>query len=172
MTKKELLKKIVKITSYTVLTLLAIPLVLFLALKSPKVQTFVVHQITNILSEKFKTEISIESVDYAFFNKLRMNKVFVRDQKGDTLLYASKIYTSVRWVNLQNRTISIGTAELDNGKFFLKQDSTHTLNLKFILDAFASKDTTKAKPFTFRVRNLELNDFAFKYHKWGAPKIP
>ena len=67
MTKKALLKKVFKIFSITVLILISIPLFLFLALKSPKVQTFVVHEITNILSEKFNAKISIESVDYAFF---------------------------------------------------------------------------------------------------------
>ncbi|WP_320053690.1 translocation/assembly module TamB domain-containing protein [uncultured Acetobacteroides sp.] len=141
-------------------------------MKSPKVQTFVVHEITNILSEKFNAKISIESVDYAFFNKLRLNKVYVEDQHGDTLLYSGRIYASLRGYNLGKRFISIGTTELDNGKFYLKQDSTGVLNLKFILDALASKDTTKKKAYSFKVRNFKLVDFAFKYHKWKPQVKP
>lgn len=172
MTKKALLKKVFKIFFLTVLILISIPLFLFLALKSPKVQTFVVHEITNILSEKFNAKISIESVDYAFFNKLRLNKVYVEDQHGDTLLYSGKIYASLRGYNLSKRFISIGTAELDNGKFYLRQDSTGVLNLKFILDALASKDTTKKKAYSFKVRNFKMVDFAFKLHKWKPEVKP
>jgi hypothetical protein len=173
MTKKALLKKVFKIFSITVLILISIPLFLFLALKSPKVQTFVVHEITNILSEKFNAKISIESVDYAFFNKLRLNKVYVEDQHGDTLLYSGKIYASLRGYNLGKKFISIGTAELDNGKFYLRQDSTGVLNLKFIIDALASKDTTKKKTtYNFKVRNFKLVNFAFKYHKWKPVAKP
>lgn len=170
MAKKNLIKKIGKICLYTVLIILSLPLILFLALKSPKVQTFVVHEVTSILSNKLNAEISIESVDYAFFNKLKINKVFVRDQHGDTLLYTKRIYASMRGFSFKNRAISIGTAELDNGKFYLKQDSTGVLNLKFIIDAFASKDTTKKKKqeYRFKVRNFKLTDFAFIYKKWGA----
>ena len=171
MTKKALLKKVFKILSITVLILISIPLFLFLALKSPKVQTFVVHEITNILSEKFNAKISIESVDYAFFNKLKLNKVYVEDQHGDTLLYSGKIYTSLRGYNLKKRFISIGTAELNTGKFYLRQDSTGVLNLKFIIDALSSKDTTKKKKeYSFKVRNFKLVDFAFKYRKW-KPRV-
>lgn len=167
MTKKALLKKVFKIFSITVLILISIPLFLFLALKSPKVQTFVVHEITSILSNKFNAKISIESVDYAFFNKLRLNKVYVEDQHGDTLLYSGKIYASLRGYNIKKRFISLGIAELNTGKFYLKQDSNGVLNLKFIIDALASKDTTKKKEaYSFKIRNLKLVNFAFKYQKW------
>lgn len=171
MTKKALLKKVFKISSYTVLILISIPLILFLVLKSPKVQTFVVHKITNILSEKFNAKISIESVDYAFFNKLRLNKVYVQDQHGDTLMYTNRIYASLRGYNLSKNYISIGTTELDNGKFYLKQDSLGVLNLKFILDALASKDTTKkSSEISLRVNNLKLVNYAFKYRQWKYDK--
>lgn len=167
MTKKAILKKVLKISSYILVVLVSIPLLLFLALKSPKVQTFVVHEVTNILSEKFKAKISIESVDYAFFNKLRLNKVFVQDQQGDTLLYANRIYASLRGYNLSKRFISLGTAELNSGKLYLMQNSKGVLNLQFIIDALKSKDTTKTKgEYSFKVRNFKLVNFAFKYHKW------
>jgi hypothetical protein len=173
MTKKARLKKILKIFSVTVLILISIPLFLFLALKSPKVQTFVVHEITSILSEKFNAKISIESVDYAFFNRLRLNKVYVEDQHGDTLLYSGRIYASLRGYNISRRFISIGTTEIDNGKFYLRQDSAGVFNLKFILDALASKDTTKKKKaYSFKVRNFKMVDFAFKYHKWKFEARP
>ena len=120
---------------------------------------------------KFNAKISIESVDYAFFNKLKLNKVYVEDQYGDTLLYSGKIYTSLRGYNLKKRFISIGTAELNTGKFYLRQDSTGVLNLKFIIDALSSKDTTKKKKeYSFKVRNFKLVDFAFKYRKW-KPRV-
>lgn len=173
MTKKALVKKVFRIFFTTVLIFISIPLFLFLALKSPKVQTFVVHEITQILSEKFNAKISIESVDYAFFNKLKMNKVYVEDQQGDTLLYAGRIYTSLRGFNPQKRLVTIGTFEIDKGKFNLLQNSKGVLNLKFILDALASKDTTKKKEeYRFRIRNLKIDEFAFKYRKWKPDQRP
>lgn len=174
MTKNQLLKKIARISLYAVLIILSIPLVLFLVLKSPKVQTFVVQEITYVLSQKLNAEISIGSVDYAFFNKLKLTNVFVRDQKKDTLIYSDRIYASLRGFSLKSKAISLGTVELNNGKLFLKQDSTRRLNLQFIIDAFSSKDTTKKKKgdYRFRVKNFKLEDFHFRYKKWDPSPRP
>lgn len=117
------------------------------------VQNFVVRRITNTLSERLHTEVSIKHVDFTLFNKFTLDGTYIADQHKDTLLYADKLTLNVTnffflkkkaWYHyvLQTRTwlhyIGLQNATLNLRR--LPGDSVW--NYQFILDALSSPSSS------------------------------
>lgn len=117
------------------------------------VQNFVVRKITNTLSERLHTEVSIRHVDFTLFNKFTLDGAYIADQHKDTLLYAGKLTLNVTnffflkkkaWYHyvLQTKTwlhyIGLQDATLNLRR--LPGDSVW--NYQFILDALSSPSSS------------------------------
>lgn len=117
------------------------------------VQNFVVRRITNTLSERLHTEVSIQHVDFTLFNKFTLDGTYIADQHKDTLLYAGKLTLNVTnffflkkktWYHyvLQTKTwlhyIGLQNATLNLRR--LPGDSVW--NYQFILDALSSPSSS------------------------------
>ncbi|MCC7331830.1 MAG: translocation/assembly module TamB domain-containing protein [Flavobacteriales bacterium] len=128
--------------------------------KSSRFQTALVQAYLKNLSKQLQTEISVQSVDISFFTGLTINKLFVRDLHNDTLVYIEKLNADIKEFSLQEKNIVIDDVRFENSYFNIrkhKQDSV--LNLNFIVNHFASNDTTSSE------WNFSLNSVSFKNSK-------
>ena len=66
-----------------------------LSLNIPAVQNFVKDKAINYLKDKTKTEVSLESIKIALPKDVVLNKFYIEDRKGDTLLYAQKLSVDI-----------------------------------------------------------------------------
>ncbi len=143
------------------LILLLVLLLLYGLLHLPSVQTYLVKKVSENLSSKLKTEVSVKSVDVHFFNKLLIGGVMVRDLKKDTLLYAGTIKGTVAdWFFLKDK-ISIENVALDNVVVKINRKDS-VWNFQFLIDYFSTskkKDTTK--PIQLDLQQLHFSNIRF-----------
>jgi len=143
------------------------------------VQTFIVHQVTDILSEKLHpAEVSVGSVHYKLFRRLAVDNVLVRDLKGDTLLYVKELSVAISSFNLSQKRLSAKTVYLDSGEFHLYNyrvsDDEKSTNIKDALAGLrsgAQPDTTgKAAAWQVALRNFKVSDFHFTFRNLANPQ--
>lgn len=132
----------------TLLTLLwifyAIPFVL---LQIPYIQQKVADVATKELTDYLGVPVKVGNVDIEWFNHLVLENLYLEDQEGKTLFEANRIAAGFELLPLIDGKIVFSTVRLFGFSVNLnKKTPDSKLNLQFVLDAFASKDTTKQKP--------------------------
>ncbi len=91
-TRSNTIKKIV------LRSIIALLLLLFsigIALSLPVVQTKIAHYFTEKINKKYGTNIYVDKVEVTVFGGVQLKKVFIKDEKKDTLIYAKRILTSI-----------------------------------------------------------------------------
>jgi len=138
----------------------------WLAFQTSVVQTYIVHRITEELSERLNTTIRIESVDIKFFNQVNLNKVLIEDQKADTLLYVGRLVASIDNFSIKKKNINLSSVALLDTKSYLSLDENHLPNYKFLLDALRKspgKPQLTQKSWAVSCRNFIFNDTQLGY---------
>ncbi len=160
-----MLKSIKKSFKYlAILTgiIMLVPTSFYLLLQVPEVQTFIVKRITAHFSDQIKSTISVGRFEYAFFNKLILENVLIKDRNNDTLLYSGKVSAGIRKLDLRNNNIRFGKVRFDRPMVALITDTTGLMNLNWYLDMLASSDTSSAgKHSIVHIDQAELNDACF-----------
>ena len=145
---------------------------LALSLNIPAVQNFVKDKAINYLKDKTKTEVRLESIKIALPKDVVLNKFYIEDRKGDTLLYAEKLAVDISLFKLLKNTVEVNNIELKNIRANLKRISPDTtFNFSFLVDAFMSdqkkpeekvkKDTTSTLKFS--VDKVSFEDIGITY---------
>ncbi|MEA3445053.1 MAG: hypothetical protein U9R19_10055, partial [Bacteroidota bacterium] len=113
--------------------------------------------------------MEIGKVDIAFFNKLVVEKLYIEDYHGDTLIYIDKINIAINNFNRKERKIDFGLISIDKLKLSLYKD-TANLNLNVLIDSLINKDSKTEKWKTI-FSKLEINNSILRYktHKY-SPK--
>ena len=108
--------------------------------------------------------MSVGSVNLGFFNRIIVDDVMMYDQKGDSMIYASRVSAKVDYLPLMNGRISIASAQLFGLKANLyKQTAQSQPNFQFVLDSLASKDTTKHTPLDLHIGSLIIRHGNVRY---------
>lgn len=124
------------------------------------VQNFLVSKITNSLSEKLHTEVTIRHVDFKLFDKFTLKGTYIGDQQHDTLLYAGKLTVNVtNFFFFKNKTY-LRYVGLDNATVNLRRlPGDSVWNYQFILDALSpsSPPTPGSPPPNLDIKKVVLN---------------
>jgi hypothetical protein len=145
----------------------------------PFVQTSIVEQISGKLSEQLQTAIKIKSVNISFFNRVRLNGIYLEDNNKDTLIYVSHLDAVIGNLPLNRRPLTLNKLRLIDGIFCLRNDSTGT-NITKIIRKLKNQDENEQKEkvdkkneniFRFRTKSLELKNFRYVMHLNNAPSI-
>ncbi|MDR1169258.1 MAG: hypothetical protein LBK97_00295, partial [Prevotellaceae bacterium] len=178
--KKRKWKRIISRTLVILLIILLLPPII---LSIPVVQTAIVGHVSVKLSEKLQTVISVKSVNISFFNRIRLNGVYVEDADRDTLMYVSRLDATIGNLPLSGRALTLNRLRLTDGIFCLKSDSAGT-NITDVIrklknqDADAEQDAEEEYESvediiknTFRVntKSLELRNFRYVMQLNDAP---
>jgi hypothetical protein len=144
--------------------LIILILLLFLIyglLHLPRVQTYLVKQATQALEKKLGTPVRIESVDLRFFYFLELNKLYVEDKKGDTLIYAGTAMVKVNdWFFFKDH-VELKYLGLEDGLVRMTR-KTKAWNYEYILDALSDPDTTQKKSnLQLDIHRLTLKNIRF-----------
>ena len=110
----------------------------------PPVQDFLRGKVVNFLKEKTGTEVQLSHLALRFPIGLSLEGLYVEDQQGDTLLYAGTVKSRAGLAALFDQRIVLGGVELTDVRATIHQTADSTFNFNFILDGFASNDTTNA----------------------------
>jgi hypothetical protein len=120
--------------------LLLLPFVLvtiaIVLLYLPPIQNVVRGKAVEFLTEKTGTVVTLESLHLRFPLGVKLEGLYVEDQRGDTLLYAGDVRTRLGLRALMAKRIYLDPVELSDVRATLHQDSDSVFNFDFIIDAF------------------------------------
>ena len=136
----------------------------------PAVQSGVSSIVANALSKKLNTTVSIGRIDVGLLNRLILKDVLIKDQAGRPMLRVGLISAKFEVSPLAQGKIIISTAQLFDFQALLYQESKNKKpNYQFVIDAFASKDTTKHSNPDLRINTLLIRRGTVRYDKWFVP---
>lgn len=160
------LRKGLKILLWIIGSIIFLVVAIAVSLNIPAVQNFVKDKAITYLKNKTHTQVSLESIKIALPKDVVLNKFFIADLKGDTLLYAGKLSVDISLFKLLSNTVEINNIDLEHVRANVtrvKPDTT--FNFSFIVDAFASqqkkpqaqvkKDSTSTMKFSVNKVNFE-----------------
>ena len=130
-------------------------------------------EVAGALANKFGTKVQVGRIDLGFFNRIIVDDVMMYDQKGDSMIYASRVSAKIDFVPLANGKISVTSAQLFglNANLY-KQTAQSKPNFQFMLDSLASKDTTKHTPLNLHIGSLIIRHGAISYQQRDDAAVP
>ncbi|MCB9183902.1 MAG: translocation/assembly module TamB domain-containing protein [Flavobacteriales bacterium] len=142
-------------------------LILLLAalLLIPAVQTRVAGWLAEQASESLGTEVRIGRVALALDGSVRVQEVFVRDLRGDTLFHVPELRVLGLRVHPRAHVVKLASLRLDDARFRLSTaHGDERSNLTALLDQLAASDTTAGADWTIRCANFDINALHFSFH--------
>lgn len=138
----------------------------------PLVQSEISRVASNKLEEKIGTKVKIGSVEFELFNKVVLKDLLLEDEAGDTLFSAQRFSAGFEFFPLFRKQLIFSSAQLFTFHLHLnKEDNNSPLNLQFVLDAFASKDTIKKEQsIDLNIHTLNIRRGHFTYHVKSEPE--
>ena len=166
----KLLKYIVNIVVWSLLTLYVL---VMLFTHIPACQTFLGKKTAQVIGEVLGTKVSIGRVDLGFLNRVIIDDVMVYDQQQQIMLSAARLSARFDILPLTQGRISISSAQLFGAHARInKKDSLSKLNIQFVIDSLASKDTTSHTPLDLHINSFILRNSSVKYDQMDAPQTP
>ena len=153
-------------------SILLLVILVAVSLNIPAVQNFVKDKAITYLKNKTKTEVRLESIKIALPKDVVLNKFYIEDRKGDTLLYAEKLQVDISLFKLLKNTVEINNIELKNIRANVKRINPDTaFNFSFLVDAFMSEEKKPEKvnsdstaALKFRIDKVLFEDIGITYH--------
>lgn len=147
-------------------------------LQIPSIQTAVIDNITESVSDKLNGKISIDKVYILFFNKIILSDVsIVSTQKNelldslkkhyghtDTLMSCKKVSLTFAASDLVTLNIRLKKIVLDDGEFnlFTEQEKYSNLDRIFKRDKNKQKDTSEGPDLRMFASAVKISDFRFR----------
>ena len=146
----------------------------FVSLKIPYVQ----HRVSNIasreLSEYLGVPVKVGNVDIKWFNRIVLDDLYLEDQDGETLFEAGHVAAGFEALPLMKGKFVFTSVRLFGFSLNLKKKTADSpLNLQFVIDAFASRDTLKQKPnIDLRFNSILIRRGNLRFDEESTPLTP
>ena len=137
----------------------------------PAVQSFIGSEAAALLSEKFGTKVSVGRVDLGFLNRIIVDDVRIKDQKGLPLLTASRVSAKFDVIGLSRGEVAISSAQLFGlHADIYKENAESKPNFQFVIDSLASKNPKSESKLKLRISSLVIRHGHLAYDRWDIPK--
>lgn len=136
----------------------------YIALQTSTVQTRIAQFITQNLSQKLDTKISVGKVNIVFFDQVVVNDVLIEDQNADTLFFIDKLTASIDYIKFRERQIALSSVLMANTKAYVSLDENRFPNYKFLLDELRNQEKDNSKlPWDLSCQNFIFEDTQLGY---------
>jgi hypothetical protein len=155
------LKRVWNIARYTLLSILLLLVLLWLAIQTSPVQNYLARKVTEKLSHDLQTTISIKKVEFGLFNRMLLEGTLIEDRNKDTLLYAGTAEVRITdWFFFKDKVelkyIGLKDAQIN----FQRTDSVW--NYKFLADYFSGSPQKKEqRSIEYNFHQIDLENVAF-----------
>ncbi|WP_308224319.1 translocation/assembly module TamB domain-containing protein [uncultured Prevotella sp.] len=163
-----------RIINITIWTLIGLYTAIIILLHIPSIQTYIGGCVADALCEKFGTKVKVGRVDLGFINRLILDDSYMQDKNGKQMLRVSRISVKINLLALAN-----GQIEITSAQFFglhanlYKATPEAKPNFQFVIDALASKDSTKQKtPLDLQINSLIIRNGEISYRVLSRPSRP
>ena len=157
---KSGIKKALKITAWVVGVFLALDLLLVGLLFVPAIQTFVVHKVTQSISDAWGTEISIGDVHITPTLKLVTHEVAIKDHHNENMIYSGTVKGRLRSLKTKPVKLGLGDAEFEDLDVVLRiYKDEKSINIAQWAKKF--KTGKKKSPFTLTSNSVDITNGRF-----------
>lgn len=161
--------KLLKILGKFILTLIEFIILITIAfafsIRTTSFQTYVAKQGSSYLTKKLGSNVQINEVSIAFFDRVYLEHLYVEDHHGDTLAYLDELFVNVADFNVSTLKFQVDELGMSKGTVKLKKYTyEEDLNFQFIIDAFKPETPTSETPdFTINVDEVNLAEMKFSF---------
>ncbi|WP_435049784.1 translocation/assembly module TamB domain-containing protein [Formosa sp. S-31] len=129
--------------------------------------------VTSFISEKTHTKVEINRLFLTFSGDLKVDGVYLEDQKGDTLIYSKSLEANAPlWPIIRGKGVGVESLEWEGLRAnIFRTDSISGYNFQFLIDAFVSEEPEQPQqpepdsaPMDIIVENIHLNDFKIVFN--------
>lgn len=163
--KRKLLKA-AKILLWVIASVIILVVLLAVSLNIPAVQNFVKNRVVHYVAKKTHTVVTLESIKIAFPKDVVLQKFYLEDLSGDTLLYANRLSVDISLFKLLKNQVEIKNIELENMRANVKRiEPDSNFNFSFLVDAFMSdqkKPDEQVKKDSTSALKFSIDKFSFK----------
>ncbi|RZJ65940.1 MAG: translocation/assembly module TamB [Flavobacterium sp.] len=158
-------RKSLKISAWTVGIVIGLFLLIVLLIQVPAVQNYIKDKAVTYLEGKIKTPVRIDRIEIGLPKKVIVEGVFLRDQKGDTLILAEKIAVDIDLFKLMSNTVEINSIDLKGINANVTRSRDSIFNFDYILKAFDSGEPKdpNAKPMKFSIKKVNLDRIKVRF---------
>ncbi len=173
----KILLKTLRIFAIIVVSIVLINVLLFITLSIPFVQNKAKDFALGKIKPMLNTEARIGNINLQLLNSVRLRDLYVEDQNQDTLLFAGRLDVKFNPLGLLNNKLQFYAVNLqDFTANIYKETPDTTFNFQFIIDAFASEDTTikepNPNPMVIQFDNVKLKNGIAHYNIQSEPTTP
>lgn len=163
-----------RIVRYTVISALTLYFGVIAALNIPYVQGRISVVAERQLADLLGTEVRIGNVNLGLLNRIIVHDLLVRDLEGKEMLKVSRLSAKFEITPLLHGKIRISNAQLFGLNARLDRATrTSPVNFQFVIDALASKDTTKQKtPVDLRINSVLVRRGHIHYDVLSEAETP
>lgn len=167
--KKSLARKIIGVVLKIFLGIILLFALIAVLIITPPVQNFIKGKATAWLSKKLDTKVSIGKIYIGFPKKVVLENIYVEDKTKDTLLAGGAVKVDIAMMKLLKSEVEVSQVQLSEITAKVKRLLPDTIyNFQFIIDAFATGDTTTANPndtssMKISVKDVELDKIRLVY---------
>ncbi|OBQ57245.1 hypothetical protein VQ01_01870 [Tamlana sp. s12] len=147
-------------------------ILLVLVIRTPWAQNFIKNKAIDYVTSKTDTKIDIESLFLTFDGDIKITGVYLEDKQQDTLLYSKSLEANIALIPLiTGKSIGVDGLDWEGVRAHIwRKDSIVGYNFNFLIDAFASEDSTavtevdtSSTSMNLILRNLDLKDFEISF---------
>lgn len=161
----KIIKKIVRVLLIITGVLIMVSVILFLLLRTPRIQTFAVNKIATVISGKTGGEISIGRVSYSLWHEIVLNDILFKDLRGDTLLAAERLDVRLREIRPGRNIYRFGRVDIYKPDFRMVQDTAGIMNLTEYLRIFKREgEADSTRRIDIRFPDIDIFDGSYLLH--------
>lgn len=143
-------------------------------LNIPFIQRSMTSFVEKELSQVLNTQLSIEKIDIGLLNRIIIDDLLVDDQSGREMLKIARLSAKFEILPLFKGKVTISSVQLFGFNINLNKKTPESdPNFKFVLDAFASKDSVKAeKEIDLRINSILIRRGRLAYDILSEQETP
>lgn len=155
-------KKIGKIILWVLLVLLALDLLLVGLLFVPAIQTFAVNKITQSISEKWGTELSLKDVRLTPSLRLVAHELHIHDDHHNDMIYVGTVNGRLRGITLKPFKLKLGNVTLEDANVVIrKYKGDSSVNISMWAQKFPKHEVKGT--FLLTAQHLNMVNSRFVY---------
>lgn len=159
-----------RVLGWIIMSILILVVLIVILIQVPSVQNWAKNKAVTYLENKIHTKVSLGKINLRILDGLQIEKLYLEDQKKDTLLYVDDFRVDISVLQLLRSKAMISNIALNGAVaniYRLQPDSNY--NFQYIIDAFSTPDTTQKKvdttsSFFVNIQKLQLSKLRLNFH--------
>lgn len=172
---RRVLFSILSVLFWLVVGFVALCVLVVIALQLPSVQRLLAWRASDIATA-YGLSVSMQRLRITPALGVDIRDLVVLDFDRDTLLYVSRLETSLSRIKERGRVVELGRTTLQRPEFNMYYDSVGSLNITKIVRYFLPPDRPRKPPrrkvFRLDIRRIRLFDGVFRLHRDGESVTP